>query len=79
MKFKNKTELILFLTLNILGSPFTLIISYILFTWIGLLANLALFYIVYRLWKYIGKHEGKLVINPSITLNNKYYKLWLGK
>ena len=71
MKFKNKKELISFIVMNIFGALITFILAYIEFGWIGLLVSTILFLISYKIWKYIGKHEGKLSISPSFSFGKK--------
>ena len=74
MKFKNYTELISFIIMNIFASPFFWIIGYVLLGVYGFIGCLVIFYISYKIWKSSGNHEGKLSISPTFTFGNKKYK-----
>lgn len=72
MEFKSKKEATAFVLMNILGMPFTMIAVVIYTGWIGLIVEIGLFYITYRLWKHYGKHtDAKLTFSPNITFGRK--------
>lgn len=71
MKFKNNKELIAFIVMNILGSPIIPILAGLKWGWIGLVVSIILFLISFRVWKYFGKNNAKLSINPSFSFGSK--------
>lgn len=71
MKFKNYTELISFIIMNLFGSPFLMIIGYLTLGIYGFIGSLVIFYISYKLWKASGNHKSKLYISPKITFGSK--------
>ena len=76
MKFTNKKELVSFILTNVLGGPFTWIVVYILLGIYGVVADLIIFYVFYRLFKYFGGHRGMLSISPTLTFGTKRWKLF---
>jgi hypothetical protein len=76
MKFKNAAELISFILMNLLGWPFTWIIAGYHFGWVGFIVSIILFYISFKIWKYITKQDCKLSINPGFSFGNKRWNLF---
>lgn len=65
---KNKTkETTFFILLNLFGAPFTLIVMYALLNWYGLVADIILFFVSYKLWKISsGNKDARLSFCPKI-------------
>jgi len=72
---KKAIETILFVLMNILGSPIVFIIMAIQFGIIGLIINLVLFLISFYSWNRIGNKGAKLSFSPSFSFGSKKYKL----
>ncbi len=75
-KKKSKIELTAFIVMNILGAPIIPILALIYWGWYGLIGSLILFFISFRIWKYIAKSDATLSFNPGIKLGNKTHKLF---
>jgi hypothetical protein len=71
LEFKDNIDVILFILMNIMASPFLLIVFVLLYQLIGFIIYLITFIVLYKVWKIYGKHPGKLSFSPSFTFKKK--------
>lgn len=76
MKFKNNKDFGLFICMNIFGAPITYIGAYVFLGWHGLVGCLIFFLIFYKLWKWYGKYNYRLTINPGFTFGSKIWHIF---
>jgi hypothetical protein len=68
-------EKTLFILMNLFGPPAMQIVFGILWGWVGVIISLIIFYIFYKIWKYVSKNDGKLSFSPTITYGTKKFKI----
>lgn len=71
IELKNNKELVVFVLMNIFGSPFIFIVSLIPFGIYGLIGNFVIFYALFRYWKHITKSDAKLRFNLKLPFFSK--------
>jgi len=69
-------EWIVFIIMNLSAPPAALLICGIIWGWIGAIASVVIFIILFQVWKRIGGYQGgKLIFSPSFTFGKKTWRV----